>query len=95
MKILRAITFIVPIASWLIHIFIVVPLISMEKGDMRYIVAFVFFMMAGSAMIICLIISLIQLRKGTSSRDFVAVLLNLSWLYYLKVILYGPTIGYL
>lgn len=94
-KILRLNTFLVPLASWLIHIFIIVPLISMESGDGKYIVAFLFFMIAGAAMIICLIISVILLRRDSTSREFIPVLLNLSWLYYLKVILFGPTIGYL
>jgi hypothetical protein len=43
MKVLRWITIAVPLACWLIHIFIVVPLISMEKGDGKYIAAFLFF----------------------------------------------------
>ena len=67
----------------------------METGDGKYLLAFTFFLFAGSAMIIWLIISIFLLSKDATSRNVIPVLLNLSWLYYVKVILFGPTIGYL
>jgi hypothetical protein len=95
MKTLRTITPAVPIAAWLIHIFIIVPLISMESGERQFILATSFFIYAGSAMILCLIPSIVNLLKEWTARNALPVILNLSWLYYVKVILFGPTIGYL
>ena len=95
MKILRPITIIVPIAAWFIHIFIIVPLISMESGDRQFTLAMTFFTFAGSTMLLCLILSTVNLFKDWTARNVVPVLLNLTWLYYVKVILFGPTIGYL
>ena len=95
MRILRYVTSIVPITAWLLHIFIIVPLISMEYGAGRFILAGTFFTIAGAAMIICLLISLAVLLKDWAARNVPPVLLNLTWLYYVKVILFGPTIGYL
>lgn len=95
MKILRYITLLVPITAWLIHIFIIVPLISMESGEGQFYLAMTFFIFAGSAMILCLILSIGILFKDWAGRNVVAVLLNLSWLYYIKAMLFGPTIGYL
>jgi hypothetical protein len=95
MKTLRTITLIIPITAWLIHIFIIVPLLSMESGERQFILAINFFIIAGTAMIICLLTSIVLLFKNWTSRNAVPILLNLSWLYYVKVILFGPTIGYL
>ena len=93
MEILRYITLGVPITAWLIHIFIIVPLLSMRTGDDKFILAVNFFMIAGLAMIICLLVSTIILLKNTNGRNVVPVLLNLTWLYYVKVIIFGPTFG--
>ena len=95
MKILRAITFIVPITAWLVHIFIIVPLVSMESGEGKFILSMLFFTVAGAAMVLCLLISIVLLFREWTARNVVPILLNLTWLYYVKVIFFGPTIGYL
>lgn len=89
----RLLTWITPVALWAIHILVIVPRINSEPGEAQFITAVGFFMVAGSIMIVAFIVSLVVLMQGRSRRDLIPLLLNLSWLYYLKVIVYGPTIG--
>ena len=89
----RLITWITPVALWIIHIFVIVPRINSQSGEAQFITAIGFFIVAGPIMIIAFIVSVLVLIHGRSRRDLIPLLLNLSWLYYLKVIVYGPTIG--
>ena len=89
----RLLTWITPVALWVIHIFVIVPRINTQSGEAQFITAVGFFFVAGPIMIVAFIVSVLVLIRSRSRRDLIPLLLNLSWLYYLKVIQYGPTIG--
>ena len=61
--------------------------------EARFIQATGFFMWSGMVMIGCFIISLVVFIVRRSRPDLIPLLLNLSWVYYLKVIALGPTFG--
>jgi hypothetical protein len=83
----------VPVLCWAVHLAIVVPWLTRLYGDTQFIVAGTFFVIAGSAMIICLIVSVCLFIAHQSRRYLLPTVLNLSWIYYLKVLVYGPTFG--
>jgi hypothetical protein len=89
----RFVTWAAPIVLWLVHILIIFPRLAQQSGEAKFIQAFGFFIIAGPIMIGCFILSLFVYFKGRSRYDLIPLLLNLSWLYYVKVIVYGPTIG--
>lgn len=88
----RFVTWATPITLWLFHIFVILRL-AQQSGEAKFIQAFGFFIVSGPIMIGCFILSLVVYFKGRSRFDVIPLLLNLSWLYYVKVIVYGPTIG--
>lgn len=85
----------VPIALWCAHIFWLLPLLGTILGERQFITAAQFFVGSGAIMIVCEIGSLWRLAssKGRRWPAAVAAALNLSWIYYLKVLQWGPTIG--
>jgi hypothetical protein len=89
----RVISWSVPIVLWLIHVFAIVPLLNARSGDAQFLLAMHFFQVSGMLMIFCFGLSLGLYLKSLSRADLVPLLLNLSWLYYIKVLFYGPTIG--
>src|SRR5262245_12394247 len=89
----RVLTWATPIVLWLIHLFVILPKLNAESGERRFIQAMGFFMWSGLVMIGCFIISLVVYIVRRSRRDLIPLLLNLSWVYYLKVIAFGPTFG--
>jgi len=93
-KSVRLLTWTTPIALWLVHLFVILPRLSAQpSGEARFIQATGFFMWSALVMIGCFVISLVVFIVRRSRRDLIPLLLNLSWLYYLKVIALGPTIG--
>jgi hypothetical protein len=89
----RLFIWLTPITLWAIHVFVIVPRINAQSGEPQFITAFSFFIVAGPIMIASFIVSVVVLLSRRSPGDVIPLLLNLSWLYYLKVIVYGPTIG--
>ncbi len=89
----RVVSWAVPIVLWLIHLFVIVPLLSARSGDAQFLLAMHFFQVSGMLMIFCFGLSLGIYLKSLSRADLIPLLLNLSWLYYVKVLFYGPTIG--
>jgi hypothetical protein len=89
----RFITWATPIILWLVHILIILPRLAQQSGEAKFIQAFGFFIVSGPIMIGCFILSLFVYFKCRLRYDLIPLLLNLSWLYYVKVIAYGPTIG--
>ena len=89
----RLFTWLTPVTLWIIHVFVIVPRINAQSGEAQFITAFGFFIVAGPIMIVSLIVSVAVLLSRRSQGDVIPLLLNLSWLYYLKVIVNGPTIG--
>ena len=89
----RIVTWLTPIFLWLIHIFIIVPSLNLLSGDAQFIAALRFFMLSALVMIGCFVISVVVYFARRAPRDLIPLFLNLSWLYYVKVLFYGPTIG--
>jgi hypothetical protein len=89
----RVVVWTVPIVLWLIHVFAIVPLLNARSGDAQFLLAMHFFQVSGMLMILCFGVSLGLYLKSLSRADLIPLLLNLSWLYYVKVLFYGPTIG--
>jgi hypothetical protein len=89
----RLFTWLTPVTLWIIHIFVIVPRINAHSGEAQFITAFGLFIVAGPIMITSFIVSVVVLISRRSRGDVIPLLMNLSWLYYLKVIVYGPTIG--
>jgi hypothetical protein len=89
----RLVTRAVPIVLWIIHVFVIVPVLNSKSGDDQFLTAMQFFMVSTSLMIGCFVLSLVVYFKHQSRVDLVPILLNLSWLYYVKVLCTGPTIG--
>lgn len=89
----RVITWAVPIMLWLVHVFVIVPLLNARSGDAQFLMAMRFFQVSGLLMIICFGLSLGLYLRSPSRAGLIPLLLNLSWLYYVKVLFYGPTIG--
>jgi hypothetical protein len=82
-----------PIALWLIHIFVIVPILNSLSGDAQFITAMKFFTVSALIMIGCFVLAIFVYFKKHSPADVIPLLLNLSWLYYVKVLFYGPTVG--
>ena len=94
----RLITFTVPLVLWLVHIFVIVPILNTQSGDAQFIFGMDFFVISALIMIGCFFLSVfVSFKRHTigagSWTDIVPLLLNLSWLYYVKVLFYGPTFG--
>jgi hypothetical protein len=89
----RLVTWAVPMVLWIIHVFVIVPALNSKSGDDQFLTAMQFFMVSALLMIGCFVLSLVVYFKHQSRVDLVPVLLNLSWLYYVKVLFTGPTIG--
>jgi hypothetical protein len=87
---------IVPVAIWIVHIalasFNVFDLVGCDKFDffVRFFVTSSIIMMINS--ISCLYI---VAKKNCPQHKiaYIALLLNSSWIYYVKVVMFGPTIG--
>ncbi len=84
---------IAPVSIWLVHIFILVPHLGSQSGDAAFISAVTFFMVAALIMLICFVLSIILLIKNEKASSWLPVILNLTWLYYVKVLLFGTTFG--
>jgi hypothetical protein len=89
----RLVTWAVPIVLWIIHVFVILPALSSKSGDDQFLTAMQFFMVSTLLMLGCFVLSLVVYFKHQSRVDLVPILLNLSWLYYVKVLFNGPTIG--
>ena len=90
----RVLTWAIPIVLWLTHLFVILPKLNAQpSGEARFIQAMGFFIWSGMVMIGCFIISMVVFIVRRSAQDLIPLLLNLSWVYYLKVIAFGPTCG--
>ena len=89
----RLVTWAVPIVLWIIHVFVILPALNSKSGDDQFLTAMQFFMVSALLMLGCFVLSLVVYFKHQSRVDLVPILLNLSWLYYVKVLFNGPTFG--
>ena len=87
-RVVRSIVFGVPIGGWLIHVLIIIPAIASRSGCSAYGLEIDFFCLSSLSMLACLGPSVVLAARSKRPADLLAILLNLSWLYYLKV-LYG------
>jgi hypothetical protein len=83
----------VPLTLWAIHICCLVPYLGTLSGDEQFITATWFFLASGLLMLVCEIGCIVQYVMTRRSYLILGMILNMSWLYYLKVIYFGPTIG--
>ena len=83
----------VPLLLWCVHILFLVPYLDALHGESKFIAAAQYFIVSGLIMGVCEVVAFIQLVRTPHIVTAVAVVLNLSWLYYVKVLAWGPTIG--
>jgi hypothetical protein len=83
----------IPIVAWALHIFWLTPRLDGLSGDAKFIAAMRFFVVFGLAMVVCEVIAVVRLARRWSWWDLAAAILNLTPLYYVKVLLWGATIG--
>ncbi len=89
----RMVTWAVPLVLWIIHIFVIIPMLNAQSGDAQFLTAMKFFMVSALLMLGCFVLSVVIYFKHQSRVDLIPILLNLSWLYYVKVLFSGPSIG--
>ena len=82
-----------PILIWCIHIFVLVPRLATLNGDAKWHAAMTCFALGTLIMIVCELLAVDRWRKSRDSMSLLAIFLNLTWLYYIKVFYLGPTIG--
>jgi hypothetical protein len=93
MRKLRRMVFFMPIFAWLIHLLVIVPMLGEQDGGLGFGLAITFFFYATIAMLIGLVVAVVLFLIERKLLDLLAVLLNLSWLYYVKVLFWGTTMG--
>lgn len=93
MRVVRSIVFGVPTVAWLIHILIIAPAAAFQGGCSGFGLEVNFFCLSTLSMLVCLGTSIGLAARSRRPSDLLAIFLNLSWLYYLKVLKWGPTIG--
>jgi hypothetical protein len=79
----------VPLVAWALHLFWLVPRLDALDGDAVFILAFRFFLIFGLAMAVCEVVALARLARAWNWWTAAAVVLNLTPLYYAKVMLWG------
>jgi hypothetical protein len=84
---------VVPIAIWSLHVVYLVPLLGTLDGDAKLITAMRFFAVAAVVMTSCELLALVCWWQSRDRTSFLPIVLNWTWLYYVKVLLWGPTVG--
>lgn len=84
---------IVPVIVWLIHICIVLPIGSSFSGDAKFIFFTRFFILGGTVMVLNLAYECVAKARSYRFPSTAVVAANLTFLYYFKVLLFGPTVG--
>ena len=93
MRIVQSIVFGVPTFAGLIHILIIAPAAADRGGCSGFGLEVNFFCLSTLSMLGCLGPSIRLAARSRRPLDLLAIFLNLSWLYYFKVLQWGPTIG--
>ena len=93
MRVVRSIVFGVPTVAWLIHILIIAPAAADQGGCSGFGLEVNFFCLSALSMLGCLGPTIRLAVRSRRPLDLLATFLNLSWLYYFKVLQWGPTIG--
>lgn len=94
---LTHVLWLIPTTLWSIHIFYLLPVLSNEKGD-SILITFVWFACPAAGLMIAAEIAAIVVAvyyRRLPVPLIIAIVLNLTPLYYLKVLLWGPTVGML
>ena len=65
----RVVSWAVPIILWLVHVFVIVPLLNARSGDAQFLMAMHFFQVSGMLMIVALSpgLSFIFFARGDSA----------------------------
>ena len=95
MKSVTSILIALPLSLWAIHVYLALFVLSKQHGDAQMITAFMFFAISTVVMLLALPFAVYHLYKRRQAVQVLAVLLNFSWVYYIKVIVFGPTLGLL
>jgi hypothetical protein len=83
----------VPLVAWTLHIAWLIPRLDGLSGDAAFITASRFLAAFGLPMFACEVIAVVRLARRWSWWDLAAAILNLTPLYYVKVLVWGPTFG--
>jgi hypothetical protein len=95
-KFVDALLILIPIGLWAAHIYWLVPqLEALKDGDARMNMMMQCFGVSAAAMILCEIIGIARYMATKNAWLVLAIIFNMTWLYYVKVIFYGPTVGQL
>ncbi len=85
----------IPLTLWCLHIAVILPAVQASYGCQRFGILVTFFFYSTITMLACEIIALWRWLQNTSPIIGFAAALNWSWLYYYKVLYWGPTLGIL
>lgn len=83
----------VPLTLWGLHIFWLVPVLGEKSGCDKFLSAMAFFGISTAIMLCGEIIAVVRYVIARRPTLIPAMLLNASWLYYVKVLFWGPTFG--
>jgi len=83
----------VPVILWVLHVFWLDGRLRALSGCDRHILGFWFFMSGAAVMAICEAISILCLVRSRRAWFLIPAVLNLSFLYYVKMALWGPGVG--
>ncbi len=82
-----------PILYWIAYVLVIVPYLYSQSGCARQIEAWSIALGSISLMIVCWVSVLIRACYSKSRLTDWAFIINFSWLYLVKVFLFGPTFG--
>jgi hypothetical protein len=92
-RFLRDPLYLIPLGLWAAHVALAVFVLPSLTGEGKFITAGWFFMLSGACMLVLAFIAAGRLGKQPGWYNSGALFLNFTWLYYVKVMLSGPTIG--
>jgi hypothetical protein len=83
----------IPLLIWCVHILYLVPRLENLSGDAQFLKAMYFFAACAVIMMACELLAIVRWSQSRDRISLLAILLNWTWLYYVKVLYLGPTIG--
>ena len=86
------VTWAIPLILWADYCLFLIPTFNAEGYHVQLSVMMRFLILSGSLMTACLVPAVYIFIRRRSWRTLLPILLNLTWLYYVRVILYGVSI---
>jgi hypothetical protein len=77
------------IIIWIIQLTFVSYLIAISRGESKFIIAMNWFIYSGLLMLLLSITSLIRFLKTNERTYLISIIINLSFIYNLKIICFG------